>query len=98
MTISQSSATAGQQVTSRVGVHQSAAEGPAVPDLRIAHRLGGQRQQRGMLPDQRIVDHVVVRGHRPDHDGIAVITHPMQLTGLVDRREDEAANYRYRRS
>jgi hypothetical protein len=46
--------------------------------LRVGHRLRGQRQQRGVLTHQRVSGHLVVRGHRPDHQGVAVLTDAAQ--------------------
>jgi hypothetical protein len=32
-----------------------------------------------VLPDQVVVQHVVVRGHRTDHDGVTVVGDALQL-------------------
>ncbi len=83
-----------QQVTGWISVHQCTTERAPMPDLRIADRLRGQRQQRGMLANQRIVDHIVMGGHGPDDDGVAIVAGPAQFADLVQvhqhRRRSQA--------
>src|SRR5699024_332994 len=62
----------GEQVPGGVGVGERAAEGAAVSDLRVGHGGGGLGQQSRMLAHQRVVHHVVVRGHGADDERIPV--------------------------
>jgi hypothetical protein len=60
-------------------VRQRATEGAQVPDLRVGHRRGGLGQQRHVLVDQIVVEHVVVWRHRADRDAVTLVAHPAQL-------------------
>jgi hypothetical protein len=63
----------GGQVGGRVGVRDRAADGAAVPDLRVADLTGRVRQQRHLAGQQFGLIHVVVPGQRPDrHVGAPV--------------------------
>ena len=57
---------------------QCPAEGSPVPDLWIRELFESLHEQQRVLVDQRVTEHVRVRGHRADHDRVAVITNPSQ--------------------
>jgi hypothetical protein len=63
-------------------VHQHTAERPPVPDLRVRDGAGGRGDQLRVLGDQRVARHVVVGGHRTDHDRVAVVPDATQLGDL----------------
>ncbi len=69
-------------------MRQRAAERPAVADLPVGHGRGGLRDEVGVLADQWVLQHLVMRRHRADHDGVAVLTHTAQLLdpGEIDDR------------
>ena len=53
-------------VTGRVGVHERAAEGAAVPDLRVGDLADRLVQQAQACLDRGVREDLVVRHHRPD--------------------------------
>ncbi len=75
----------GGQVGGWVGVRDRAADGAAVPDLRVADLAGRVREQRHLAGQQFGMVHVVVPGQRPDrHVGAPVayvgeVTEPAQV-------------------
>ena len=82
--LASSASATGAEVTGRVGVGQRAAERAAVPHLRVGDRRGRLREQRRVLRHQRVVQHLVVGGHRADHDGVAVVADAAQLGDPAD--------------
>ncbi len=61
------------QVRGRVGVRDRAADGAAVPDLRVADLARRVREQRHLTGQQRGAVHVVVPGQRADRDVRALV-------------------------
>ena len=76
------------EVTGGVGVRQRAAEGAAVPDLRVRDLRGRLGQQQRVLLDQAVVAHVVVGGHRADHEGVAVVADAAQRVDAAEVDDD----------
>ncbi len=66
------------EVAGRIGVRQCAAEGAAVSDLGVGEVLDGLGDQQGVLRDQGVVQHVVVRGHGADLDRVAAVADTAQ--------------------
>ena len=66
------------------GVRQRAAEGTAVPHLRVGQELDGLGDHEGVVPDEVVVEDVVVGRHRTDHDGVAVLPHPAERLDLAE--------------
>jgi hypothetical protein len=65
-------------------MRERATERATVPHCRVGHRLGGGRDQPGVLPDQRVVQDLVVGGHGPDHQVVAVLPDTAHVTDPPD--------------
>ena len=68
-----------REVARGVGVGECPAEGPAVADLEVRHRLRGLADQLHVLVQQVVAGDLVVGRHGPDHDLVAVLAHPAQF-------------------
>jgi len=79
VSVASRASTGAQQVARRVRMRQPPAQRASVPDLRVRDGTGGLHEQQRVLVDERIAQHLVVGGHRTDHEGVAVLAHTAQL-------------------
>jgi hypothetical protein len=77
-----------RQVAGRVGVRDRAAERAAVADRRVGHGLRRLGEQTGVRLDQVGGHDLVVRRHRADDQGVAVLTDAAHLLDPTDVDED----------
>ncbi len=73
-----------RQVAGRIGVRDRSPERPEMPHLTVADGGRCLRQQRGVRIDQRILDHLVVRGHGAHDDRVAVIANTAQFLDATE--------------